>query len=146
MSEWKFTLAQPSHAEAFASWAAQNGHIDQADLIAGTKTANPTVLVFAVEKDGVAIAFAPVYLSATLAHLGFNPDAEGRDKLRAMQMLTDGVSAMMVQYGIREIITLSKPEYPVAAWAVKHDFVFEPRQLLKLDLNKLMASTVGEGN
>ena len=142
MSTWNFRLAEKKDAEDFAKWAAHNTQVDEADLLAGTKSKNPTVLFVVAEKDGVAVAFAPVYLSATVAHLGFDPNADGRDKLRAMQMLIDGTSALMVQYGVREINVLSKLEYPVAQWAVKHDFECEPRQTFRLDLNKQMAEAV----
>jgi hypothetical protein len=138
MSEWKFRLAEPADAADFSKWAAENTQVDPKDLWAGTKKKNPTVIFYAVEKDGVVVAFAPVYLQLTVAHLGFNPAAEGKDKLRALQMLTDGVSAIGVQYGIREITTLSKEDYPVAQWAIKHGFELEPRQLLKLDMNKVL--------
>jgi hypothetical protein len=139
MANWKFRIAEPADAEAFSVWSATNPQIDQKDLLKATGTQNPTVVFFAVEKDGVVQAFAPVYLQMVLAHLGFNPEAEGKDKLRALQMLTDGVSAFAIQLGVREIMTLSKAKYPVAQWAVKHDFEIEPRQALILDLNKMMA-------
>lgn len=139
MSEWAWRLAEPADAEAFSKWVGENSQIDDADKLAALKANNPTVLWFAVTKDGVVQAFAPVYLQAVAAHLGFNPDADGKDKLRALQMLMDGVSGFMVQYGIREIAVLSKEEYPIAQWALKHDFDLDSRQLLKLDLNKLMA-------
>jgi len=121
MSEWRFRLAEPADAEAFAKWSAENQQVEQTDLIAGMKKSNPTVLFFAVEKDGVVQAFAPLYLQMMLAHLGFNPEADNKDKLRAMQM------------------TMSKEEYPVAKWAVKHGFDLESRQAFKLDLNKILA-------
>ena len=138
MSEWSFRCAQPADAEQFAKWAAENPQVDAADLLSARKTENPTVLFFAVEKDGVVQAFAPLYLQMHLPHLGFNPEADGKDKLRALQMMIDGVSAFAVQYGIREITTMSKDEYPIAQWALKHDFELEPRQLLKLNLTRLM--------
>jgi hypothetical protein len=139
MSEWNYRLAQPEDAEAFAQWAATNPQIDPKDLEAGMRKNNPTVLTVVAELDGVAVAFAPVYLSAVLAHLGFNPDADPKDKLKALDVLRDGTAALMVQFGIREITTLSKPEYGVAKWAVKHNFEQEPRQLFRLDLNAQMA-------
>jgi hypothetical protein len=138
MSEWKFRLAEPADAESFVKWTVENSQIDRADIDAGLRKNNPTVVVFAVEKDGVVITFAPLYCQMALAHLGFNPAAEGKDKLRAMQMLIDGVSAFAVQYGVHEIVTLSKEAYPVAQWAMKHGFDLEPRQVLKLDLNKVL--------
>lgn len=138
MSKWEFRLAGPADAEAFSRWVVQNPQVDRADIEAGKKKNNPTVVFFAVEKDGIVQAFAPLYCQMTLAHLGFNPEAEGKDKLHAMQMLIDGVAAFAVQYGVHEITTLSKETYPVAQWAVKHGFDLEPRQVLKLDLNKIL--------
>lgn len=138
MADWKFRLAQASDAEAFSRWSVLNPQVDRADLLAGMKKNNPTVIYFAVEKDGVVQAFAPLYCQMTLAHLGFNPEAEGKDKLRAMQMLIDGVSAFAIQYGVHEITTMSKEDYPVAKWAVKHGFDLDPRQSFKLDLNKTL--------
>lgn len=136
---WRYRLAVPEDAEAFANWAAHNPQIDSKDLEAGTTKNNPTVITVVAEKDGKAVAFAPIYLSAILAHLGFDPSAEGRDKLRALEMLVDGTMALLVQFGLREICTKSKPGYPVAQWAVKHGFKFDDRQLLVLDLNEQMA-------
>jgi hypothetical protein len=138
MSVWFFRLAKPSDAEAFSRWTGANTQIDDVDKLAATKAKNPTVVWFAVEKDEVVQAFAPLYLQFTLPHLGFNPDANGADRQEAMQRLIDGVAAFAVQYGIREITTLSQPEYPIARWALKHDFDLDPRRVLKLDLNKLM--------
>lgn len=139
MSVWEFRLAAPDDAESFAKWIGENPQIDDADKLSGMKSQNPTVLFFAVTKDEVVQAFAPVYLQAAVPHLGFNPDAEGKDKLYALRVLMAGVSAMMVQYGVREIVTQSKPEYLIAKWAVKNGFDLDSRQTLKLDLNKAMA-------
>lgn len=144
MSEWRFRLAEPADAEAFSRWAAENQQIDPKDLLAGTSKKNPTVLFFAVEKDGVVQSFAPVYLQMMVAHLGFNPDAEGKDRLRAMQMLIDGVSAIAVQYGVREIMTLSKEDYSVAKWATKHGFKLDARQPFVLNLNDTLEEAGGE--
>ena len=138
MSDWNFRLAEPADAAAFADWAARNTNIDPTDLRAGLMKTNPTVLTFVAEKDGVAVAFAPVYLSAVLAHLAFNPEVQGMDRLRALNVLRDGVAAFMVQYGIREILTLSEPQYPVAQWALRHGFEADPRVLFKLDVNQEM--------
>ena len=59
--------------------------------------------------------------------------------MQSLNVLTDGVSALMVQYGVREITTLSKEDYGVAKWAVANGFEKEDRQLFKLDLNKILA-------
>jgi len=135
---WNFRMAQPSDAEAFSRFVAENPQIDAQDVAAASKDKNPTVVYFVVEKDGVAVAFAPLYCSMTLAHLGLNPDARADDKMQALKMLIDGVSAFAVQYGVREITTLSKEEYPIARWAKRHGFDVDSRQLLRLDLNKIL--------
>lgn len=139
MSEVKFRLAEPADAEAFSKWARANSQIDPKDLAAGQKENNPTVLTFVAKKNGVPIVFAPVFLSAVLAHLVPNPDATSAEKKQAMQVLLDGAMAFFVQWGIREIQTLSKPEYGMAKWAMAHHFEQDPRSLFRLDLNREMA-------
>lgn len=138
MSEWNFRLAEPADAEAFSQWIGSNTQIDDADKLAATKKKNPTVLWFAVTKDEVVQAFAPFYLQMTLPHLGFNPEVLSGDRQKALKVLLDGISAFAVQFGIREITTLSKEHYPVARWAMQHGFDVEQRKLLKLDLNRMM--------
>ena len=140
MSGWNFRLAEPADAEAFSKWAAENPQVEPRDLLAGMGKTNPTVLVFVAEKDGQAIAFAPIFLSAVLAHMGFSPEARATEKIQAMSVLKDGVMAFMVQFGIREIQTLSKPEYGIAKWALGHGFEQDERSLFRLDLNKEMAT------
>lgn len=139
MSEWNFRLAEPADAEAFAKWTAANEHIDDADKLAATHAQNPTVLWFVAEKNGTVVGFAPVYLQATVPHLGFNPETGAEDRKTAMSVLMDGVSALMVQYGVREITTLSKDRYPIARWALANGFDQDARQVFKLDLNKALA-------
>jgi hypothetical protein len=137
---WKFRLAVLEDAEAFTQWTLANPQIDPKDIEAAKKENNPTVLFFAVENaDGKVIAFAPVYTQAIVAHLVFNPEADGKECLSAMQMLLNGTVAFEVGMGVREIVTLSKPEYGVAKWAMKHGFDLEPRQVFKFDINKVLA-------
>lgn len=139
MSEWAFRLAEPADAPAFAEWVAKNPQIDPQDVNSSLKKNNPTVLYFCATKDGIPVAFAPLFCSMTLAHLAFSPESEGRDRLRALQTLIDGVTAFAAQYGVREITTLTHEEYPVGAWALKHGFDKDSRELFRLDINKLMA-------
>jgi len=138
MAEWSFRLAEPTDAPAFAQWTASNPQIDPADIQAAQKAQNPTVLYFVVTKDGVPVAFAPVYVAAVLAHLGFDPLSSGKDRLKALGVLKDGVVAFMTQYGVREVQTLSKPDYGVAKWALAHGFEMDGRNLFKLDVNREM--------
>lgn len=142
---WNFRLAESKDAESFAKWAAENVKIDPKDLISGMKKTNPTVLFFVAEKDGVPVAFAPVYLTAMLAHLGINPEAVPADIGQALEVLTDGVMGFMVQFGVREIQTLTKPAYGLAQWAEAHGFKADERILYKLDINKQMGLVASEG-
>lgn len=141
-SSWKFRLAEPKDAESFSKWAAENTKIDARDLMAGMKKNNPTVLFFVAEKDGIPICFAPVYMAAMLAHLGINPEASSEDRLQALNVLTDGVMAFMVQFGVREIETMTKPAYGLAKWAAQHGFERDDRLMYRLDINKQMAIEV----
>jgi hypothetical protein len=137
---WKFRLAAPTDAENFAKWVAMNPLIEASDVAAAQKTANPTVIYFAAENpDGVVVTFAPVYVQAIIAHLGFNPDATSEDRKIALQLGINGIIEFFALYGIREIVTLSKEGYPVAQWALGHGFDLEPRQVLRLDMNKQAA-------
>ena len=97
------------------------------------------MLWFVAEKNGKPVGFAPVYLQATVPHLGFDPESGADDRKTAMAVLMDGVSALMVQYGVREITTLSKERYPIARWALQNNFDLDARQVFKLDLNRIMA-------
>jgi hypothetical protein len=142
MPSWGFRLAEKRDAEAFAVWAANNPLIDQKDLIAGMKKTNPTVLTFVVEKDGTPVLFTPVYLSAVIAHLGFNPESRVSEKVKAMEVMKDGLAAFYIQYSLREIATLSKPDYGVAKWAMVNGFTQEPRNLFVLDLNREMTEAI----
>lgn len=138
MSEWAFRWAEPTDAEAFARWVTENPQIDWADANASLGVVNPTVMFFVATEDGVPRGFAPIYWSAVLGYLGFDPQSDGKTRLRALQVLKDGVMALLVQYGVREIQTLSEPQYGIAKWALEHGFTQEPRKLFRLDVNKEM--------
>jgi hypothetical protein len=137
-SGWVFRAAEPKDAEAFAAWVAKNPLIEARDVEASAKKNQPTVLYFVAEKDGEPVAFAPVYLQLAVGHLAFNPEAEGRDKLEAMQRMVNGTVAFAVQFGIREIVTKSLPEYGVAKWALKHGFEMDDRNLFVFDINRIL--------
>ena len=138
MSDWNVRLAEPADAQAFADWAAHNTHIDPADLKAGMLKTNPTMLTFVAEKDGKVVWFAPVYMSAVVAHLCPNPEATSEERKEGLGILKDGAAVFYAQFGVREILTLSEPKYFVAAWAQRNGFDADPRSLYRLDLNKEM--------
>lgn len=139
MSLWNFRLAEPKDAEAFAKWVLENPQISAEEMESARKQNNPTVLTFVAEHDGILVSFVPLYLVARVAHMAFSPDARVTEKVQALNVLKDGLSAFMVQFGIREIEALSLPEFGVAQWAVANGFKVEARAAYRLDLNKEMA-------
>ena len=146
MSEWRFRGAEPADAEAFAQYVIDNPQIELQDIVGANKKNNPTVMYVVAEKDGVPVAFAPIYLQVALAHLAFNPDVNGKDKLAAMQVLLNGTVSYALGLGVREITTLSKEEYPVAKWAMKHGFDLESRQVFKFDINSKVLAVAEKEN
>jgi hypothetical protein len=139
---WQFRLAGSEDAESFTLWTLSNPQIEPKDIDAAQKKNNPTVVYFAAENaEGKVVAFAPVYMQMILAHLVFNPESTNDDRKQAMEgMLNVGVHYAL-ELGVREIVVMSKEEYGVAKWAVRQGFELDPRQLFKLDLNKLVAAT-----
>jgi hypothetical protein len=141
MGEWKFRAAGPEDADAFAEWVTNNPQVEPKDLLATTQAANPTTVFFVIENDlGEVVMFAPVYCAAMLGYLGFNPESNAKERLKAMNMMKDGLMAFLVQFGIRELQTLTKPDYGVAKWALRHGFEAESRSLVRLDINTEMES------
>lgn len=145
LQDWKFRLAEPSDAAAFSKWSISNPLIAQKDIDAAQKKNNPTVVYFAVENPaGKVVVFAPVYAQMVIAHLGFAPESTAEGRKQAMQVGVNGIMDFAAKWGVREVVTLSKEEYPVAQWALQHGFDLEPRQLLKLDMNKQAAKAEEE--
>jgi hypothetical protein len=137
---WKFRLAVPEDAEAFAKWVNGNPLIAAEDVEASKKENNPTVVYFVAENpDGVAVGFAPVYVQAVISHLAFSPESTAAERKIALQLGLNGIMGFVAQYGIREIAMISKENYPVAKWAVSQGFELEPRQLFRLDMVKQAA-------
>jgi hypothetical protein len=143
-AKWEFRLAVPSDAPAFAEWVKWNLHIDPKDVATALKENNPTVIYFVATKDGVPVAFSPIYTAAVVAHLGFDPLSEAEDRKTAMNVLHDGTMAFFVQFGIREILALSDPKYGAAKYAMKRGFEQDTRSLFRFDINKAMEKPAGE--
>jgi len=129
--KYSFRLASVEDAPAFAKWAAENPQTERADLEAGMKQNNPTVVTWVVECDGKPVLFAPVYAVMNLAHLGFNPESRASERMKALEVLLRGASAFAAEFGVREITTMTKSGYPIAKWAEAHGFVPDERQQFK---------------
>lgn len=132
MDEYTVRLAGAEDSERFAAWISSSTQIPIQDVKASLKENNPTSVTLVIEKNGEVILFAPTYALAMLAFIGFNPEAEGREKIKALDALKKAAQAFWGMHGVNEITTLTREDYPIAQWALKHEFVPESRQLLKL--------------
>ena len=126
-------LAIPQDAKEFAGITIADlaaRRVDMREVIAAKKATNPTVLTFVIEKDGVPVLFAPIYLVAMLAHMGFAPESSHSDRKEAMRALLDGVSAFMAENGVQELGALCPEGHPVKAWGVANGYTAEDRVYL----------------
>lgn len=138
MSEWEIRFAEPADAPQFAEWIAKNPQIYPDDVESGLKENNPTSLTFVVTHNGKPVWFAPMYAQFCLAHLGVNPESDSDERKFALKYLLAGVTGFALEYGIREITTMTKDEYPVAVVAKRLGFKKDPlgREQFKMDINK----------
>jgi hypothetical protein len=136
--ELTYRWAEPADAEAFALWSSGNGKIPHKDVVASMSVNNPTCVYFVIEKDGAPLLFAPFYLQMNLGFLGFNPNANRRDRIEALAKMQEISSQFANLLGIREIVVQTSAEYPVAKWASKNGFVEEPRQTFKYRVTPLV--------
>ena len=138
MSEWEIRFAEPADAPLFAEWIVKNPHIYPDDVEAGLRKNNPTALTFVVTHNGTPVWFAPMYASFSLAHLGVNPESDPEERKYALNFMLNAVARFALEYGIREITTMTKDDYPVATIAKRKGFKKDPigREQFKLNLNK----------
>jgi hypothetical protein len=125
-------ISNENDSEAFAKWISESKDIPVEDVKASLKEANPTSVTLVIECDGKVLLFAPTYAVALLGFIGFNPDADPRERVRALEAIKRAAQAFWGMHGVTSIATLTREDYPVAQWALKHGFVKEPRQVLVL--------------
>lgn len=125
-------IANENDAEPFSKWIAESTNIPVEDVKASLKENNPTSITLVIECDGKVLMFFPTYAVALLGFLGFNPEADPRERLKAMEAAKRAAQAFWGMHGVTTIATLSREDYPVAKWALNHGFGLEPRQVLVL--------------
>ena len=125
-------IADERDSQPFAEWIAASKHIPIEDVKASLKDANPTSVTLVVEQDGKVILFAPFYSIALLGFIGFNPDANPRERVEGLEKMRQAAQAFWGMYGVTTIATLSKEKYPIARWAMDHGFTVEKRQMFVL--------------
>lgn len=125
-------IANENDAEPFAQWISESTQIPFEDVQASLKEFNPTSVTLVIECDGKVLLFAPTYAVALLGFIGFNPEADGRERVKALDAIKKAAQTFWGMHGVTTIATLSREDYPVAKWALKHGFGLEPRQVLVL--------------
>lgn len=119
--------ATPDDAEAFASWASANTDIPRGDIDA---VADSVCTTLVTEVDGHAELYIPLMWSKerpllTIGFLGFRPGQDPRTKARALKSMLSGVIRLQEHLGC-EVRVVTKAEYPMGKWALKHGFIQKP--------------------
>lgn len=117
-------LATPADASAFARWAESNHDIPRADIEA---VANAVTLTVVAEVDGEAELYIPFIFSPhrallTIGYLGFRPGHGRRTKSRALRAMLASAARLRDHLGC-EMRVVTKAEYPMGKWALKHGFI-----------------------
>lgn len=139
--EWTYRIATPEDAPAFAEWVQANPQINPKDIQRTMKGNNPTTIFLVACCDGQPVVFAPMYAQMHLAGLVFSPAAEGKQKLKALRGLLDFAMGIAVQFGVREITTLTRESYAMGKFAQHVGFEKDARELFCLDINKVLPPT-----
>lgn len=116
-------ITTPADAAEFAAWVVSNPDIPAADIEAAAQAVTLTV---AAEVDGRAELFIPLIFSPdkpqlTVGFLGFRPGQTHRVKANALKVMLEGVRRLRDHFGC-EVRVVTKPEYPMGKWAIKHGF------------------------
>lgn len=125
-------LAQPEDAELFAEWIANSTNIPVQDVKDSLKESNPTSVTLVMEQDGKVLLFFPTYAIGLLGFIGFNPDTTPLERARGLDAAKGALQGFWKTYGVTEVATLTKEEYPIAQWALRHGFELDSRQIVKL--------------
>jgi hypothetical protein len=119
-------LSGKEDAEILARWAASNPDIPVED--ARSLKNHQTTEAIAIEEDGEILLILPFYAVMQVAFFGFNPEADGRKRIKAMNFALQVVEKFCSDYRINAIQGFSNPKYKIAEWSVKHGFELEDRQ------------------
>lgn len=141
MSQLSFRFAEADDSRPFAEWVNNNPLIAEEDITASLKANNPTSVTLVIEDESGVKMFASGYCQFHIAHLAYNPETDGKERLRAMAMMQKAIAAFSRLHGINEVTVSTYEDYPVAKWAMKHGFEVEPRQTLKLDARKIIGES-----
>jgi hypothetical protein len=129
-----FRSATPEDVPAFVEWVANNPDIPREDALLIGK--NPTSTIIVIEKEGKPLLFLPFFALINVAFFGFNPEANARERIAAMEKALEALTAFAKHFNIAAIQGFSKKEYLMAQWALKKGFKEEPRTAFILEIPK----------
>jgi len=131
----KFRFATESDWSLLAKWAAENPDIPEKDAWAVAASPSSVALVMA-DDDGKILLILPWYPSLTIGFFGFSPEANAKERIKAMNAALPVVEKAAKKFGIAHVEGFSKADYLMAQWAEKHGFVEETRQAFVKTLPK----------
>jgi len=141
MKEPTVRIAAEKDAEPFANWIAASTQIPVEDVKASLKENNPTSVTLVIEDErGKVILAAPTYAVAMLGFIIFNPETTDLERGKGLAAIKKAAQAFWAMHGVTEIDTLTREDYPVAQWAMRHGFELESRTLLRLTYKKSAGS------
>lgn len=120
-------LATPADADTFARWAAFNNDIPDNAVEA---VINGVTLVLVAEVDGEPELYIPFIFSEekpqlTIGYLGFRVGQDYRTKAKALKEMLAATKRLQEHFDC-EIRVITKAEYPMGKWALKHGFTEKP--------------------
>jgi len=130
-------VMQPEDEESFAKWATENAAIPTEDLQEFGKHA--TAVTFVVEVDGKPVFYFPVWAICKLGFLGFNPQADARKRLAALESGMEALQTFARTFGISEVQFTSTADesYPMLRWCRKHGFQPVDKQHFRLEVHEV---------
>lgn len=128
-------LARPEDAESFTKWATENQAIPTEDLQEFGKHA--TAVTFVVEVAGKPVFYFPVWAICKLGFLGFNPQADARERLAALDVGMEALQNFAREFHISEVQFTSTADesYPMLRWCEKRGFVPVDKRHFRLEVN-----------
>jgi hypothetical protein len=121
---YRFLTAED--APILAKWVAENPDIPLQDK--RSLKNHQTTEAIAIEEDGEILLILPFYALLNIAFFGFNPEADGRKRIKAMNYALEVMEDFAKKFHINAIQGFSNPNYKIAQWSEKHGFELEERQ------------------
>ena len=117
--EYTTRLMRRGDIEQLASWVVDNQDIPAEDK---RMIVYPSTFTICVERNDWPVLFVPLHRTLSIGFLGFNPDADAKDKSYALRAAMQSAKNTCDAMKISEIHVATMPDYPMGKWAMKHGF------------------------